>query len=132
MGRNKKDTPRQTDKERIDELLDNFDYKQSEHCKYYLEKFQNPRQPIIKQMMKCISSTKNIALIREEKKSRKLLLKWIHDHWEDVYPMLDQFTLKADDKDLNISEQDPIFQQNVHIPDINQTDFPHTSVKPPQ
>ena len=86
-----------SDKEKIRIQLGDFDPSKSERCKNFNKFFNNPRHPVIKQIMKKISEVERIPLSREEKKSKKLLLKWINDNWERISQHFREFKIIYED-----------------------------------
>jgi hypothetical protein len=100
MQRRKRKDPdaRLTDKEQIEAKLGDFDPKQSQYVSEFMAFLGRPRHRVIVEIVSTIATASDLpALSRVEKKSKELVLKWVHDHWEIVKPRLREFLLFAED-----------------------------------
>jgi hypothetical protein len=100
MGRKRRENAedRRTDKDQIEAKLGDFDPKKSQHVADFMEFLGRPRHRVIVEIVSIIANKSGLpALSRVEKKSKELVLKWVHEHWEVVRPKLRDFHLFAND-----------------------------------
>jgi hypothetical protein len=100
MGRKRREDAqdRLTDKQQIEAKLGNFDPKKSQYVAEFMAFMGRPRHRVIVEIVSTIATASDLPpLSRVEKKSKELVLKWVHDHWAVVKPRLPEFHLFAKD-----------------------------------
>jgi hypothetical protein len=89
---------RPSDREQIKAMLGDFDPQSSPHVNEFLDYLGHPRHKMILAFACFIADLCQLqAPNRIEKKSKELLLKWVHDHWDVIQNHYTRLTILADD-----------------------------------
>lgn len=98
---NKAITKSNSDKKKVQQILKGFDQEKSEAVIYLKKKYGDLKQYEYLQIAEYCAKKNNIlTLDRESKRRKEVLLKWYHDNFHILKPILDNIVLENEDHDF--------------------------------
>ena len=86
--------PQSEDKEKVKQILSDFDPNKSEAWNTITERFgMNIKQPPLLEIAKIIGEHINISVNRNARRRKSVLIKWYHDNWALIKPFIGNFTV---------------------------------------
>lgn len=110
---NKTNTKPNSDKKKVQQILRGFDQDRSEAVSYLKQKYGDLKQYEILQIAEyCTSKIKILALDRESKRRKEVLLKWFDENFSILKPVLDDIVVENEEHNFFGAKADMFKSKN--------------------